>query len=121
MDNRYPKPLSQTGFDEPPRIRPYLITSGRTKTATEPPPVETIISTVSEQAVGGLRFERRLIAQICLEPISVAELASQLDLPLHVVNLLVVDLITDGVLEAMDPTDHDIEFIELLISGIEAL
>jgi len=121
MDRKYPKPLSNTGFDEPPRIRPYLITSGRTRAAAEPPPVEAIISTINEQAIGGLRFERRLIALTCLEPISVAELASQLDLPLHVVNLLVVDLIADGVVQAMEPTDHDIEFIELLISGIEAL
>lgn len=113
----------QNSDQEPARVRPYLVTTGRTKANAELLPIETLITAASGADFGALRFERRQIAQLCLgRPVSIAELASELDLPLRIVGLLIIDLAADGVVTpAQNSTSDDIELVELLIAGIEAL
>jgi len=122
MNQNTSEPYSDPFDADAPRIRPYVVTGGKTRSNTPPPSPEAIVSTIVDLLPTSLRFERRDIAVACArEPRSVAELASAFDLPLHVATLLVADLIDEGVVRASKRTDHDIDFIELLIAGIEAL
>ena len=107
---------------EPSRIRPYLVTSGRIGAITELLPFETNVTTKDSDTPASLRFEHRQVAEACVgRTVSIAELASELDLPLGVVGLLVSDLTEQGLLVAEEAQDADIEFIQMLIGGIEAL
>lgn len=105
-------------------IRPYVITGGRTRSAEADLPIETVVELAphGHGPAAHLEFERAAIADLCAEPLSIAELASALDLPLGVTRVLASDLVSEGVLQAHGPaTAADTGFIEQMIEGIRAL
>jgi hypothetical protein len=72
------------------RVRPYAMTGGRTRPTQDALEIETRISTTSvgEQAPK-LTVERRAIAALCHDLLSIAEVSAKLQLPLGVVRVLV--------------------------------
>lgn len=105
--------------------RPYLLTGGRTRPRQASVAIETIVvrAPVARNAPAQ-SFERARILQAVEAPLSVAEIAARLRLPITVVLVLVGDLVADGYLVASEPTTDlrgDLSFIERLISGVSAL
>lgn len=107
--------------------RPYLLTGGRTRPRQASVAIETIVvrgpAALARTAVRQ-SFERARILQVLDAPLSVAEIAATLGLPLTVVLVLVGDLVAEGYLVASEPSAHlsgDLSFLERLISGVAAL
>jgi hypothetical protein len=78
-----------------PVVRPYAMTSGRTQPSNDGFDLIAIIvaarSIVNSDV--GLTPEHTAIVRLCHQPISVAEIAAYVDLPLGVVRVLLGDLL----------------------------
>ncbi|MCP2334644.1 Protein of unknown function (DUF742) [Actinoalloteichus cyanogriseus DSM 43889] len=87
-----------TGGESSSLVRPYAWTRGRTR-AREDLRVETLVS-VSDRDESlrrhGLTREYRGIIQLCSEPLSVAEVAARLAVPLGVAKVLLGDMAETG-------------------------
>lgn len=79
------------------RVRPYVITKGRTK-ARQDLGVETLISTVENAPWDSARLSSEYLAvrRLCMQPRSVAEVAAVLSVPLGVARVLLSDLADGG-------------------------
>lgn len=116
-------------FDEAagPLVRPYAMTRGRTRPnapnlnlvtqvrACAPPPSDTT----------GLSPEHLQILELCQVPLSVAEVAAYLDVPLVVAKVLLGDLIERGhvVAGAMFQTTEitDTKLLQAVLDGIRRI
>jgi hypothetical protein len=77
-------------------VRPFVVTGGRTAPVDDRLRIETQVITTRNADVTALDFERRRIVEICAGPLSVAEIASALNLPLGVARVLVAELAAGG-------------------------
>ena len=86
------------------RVRPYAITGGRTRAATEVP-IEAIVyrTPKGEKAVASMSMERRQILDLLSSPQSAAEISGRLRLPLGVARVVVGDLVDEGCLAVFGP------------------
>lgn len=109
-----------------PMVRAYTITGGRTNTEAPQLRFESMVA-LTEQGVASstqLTFERKKIAALLDQPLSVAEISAKVSIPIGVARVLVGDLIVDGILRLFDaPTDasQDISLVRELIDGIRNL
>jgi hypothetical protein len=112
--------------DDAAGVRPYFVTRGRVASADARVRVETVL-VARPAAVHGLpahaREHHRLVT-LAARPISVAELAVAMAVPIGVVLVLVGDLARDGRLDVSTPTiapRDDVALIRRLIDGVCAL
>ena len=110
------------------RVRPYAMTGGRVRSSTELP-LETIVR-VTDRAAGHvdqLTMECREICDLCVEPLSIAEVSAHLHLPLGVTRVLVGDMVTEGMLDSHrntaseDGARPDLRLLERVLDGLQAL
>jgi hypothetical protein len=107
-------------------VRAYAITRGRSRAAVHLE-FETMLQATrsGSTSVGSQRFERQAIVQRCTdEPLSVAELSALLRLPIGVVRVVAADLLSEGLLQAHQPSEHvadDVFLLTRLIAGVRAL
>lgn len=110
-----------------PIVRPYAMTRGRTApsghvfdlmsivTATQQPPSPSVFLTPEHQ---------RLL-DLCQRPAMVADMASDIDLPLGVVRVLLGDLRAEGLISVREPqsTGHmtDEHVLKEVLNGLRAL
>jgi hypothetical protein len=88
-----------------PLVRPYTITGGRTPADTERLDVSTQVRTLRpEQVPTGLGPEHLAILQLCRGPVSIAEIAAYVKVPLGVIRVLCGDLIQRGLVITKSPT-----------------
>jgi hypothetical protein len=107
-------------------VRPYALTGGRTRSGDADLPIETLVVTTAQGTQGMARFanERRSIAHLCQQPISVAEVAARLGVPLGVARVLVGDMAGDGFVEVHRPHTAgrpDLRLLERVLGGIRAI
>lgn len=118
--------MSGTGRE--PRVVPvYALTRGRTRSLGRDLPWETLVATTTSGAASlpRLQFEHAHIIDLCRRPVSVAEVAAELQVPLGVARVLVSDLYSDGLLvvhlprfgEGGRPTR---DTLERLLAGLKA-
>lgn len=91
----------QIGEDAGPLVRPYALTRGRTRPRGVRVDVVAILVTTGGSPSGEVRLspeQRRLLA-LCRVPSTTADLASEVGLPLGVIQVLLGDLIHHGLLE----------------------
>ncbi|MGH9285683.1 MAG: DUF742 domain-containing protein [Acidimicrobiales bacterium] len=108
-------------------VRPYALTGGRTRTRFSDLAIEALVVTTS--AAGGAppaaALERRTIAELCMTPISVAEISAHLKVPLGVARVLVGDMAEDGLVQIRRPSSGDgrpdVALLERVLNGIRAL
>jgi hypothetical protein len=123
-------PDGPRGGDEPPEssfVRPYAWTRGRTRPAYDLA-VETLLSTTPRGRDPELvtQYEHRMIADLCRDPKSVAEVAALLSLPLGVARVLLGDMAAHGsivVHETASSTGDgpDMALMERVLSGLRRL
>ncbi|GAA5154908.1 MULTISPECIES: DUF742 domain-containing protein [Amycolatopsis] len=77
-----------------PLVRPYTVTGGRTRTDTIGLDLLTLVVAVTSiMDAAHLPQEYARVVRLCQQPMSVAEVAAYLELPLPVVKVLLADLI----------------------------
>lgn len=110
-----------------PVVRPYAMTRGRTQpTRGEFDLISLIVATrpISTADVG-LGPEHVAIMHLCQAPLSVAEVAGHLDLPLGIVRVLLGDLLDKGLILARQPQTgtplQQQHVLEAVINGLRAL
>ena len=116
-----------TDWDAGPVSRPYALTGGRTRPRVELrfDLIDVVSWTGAHVDVQSVSHEGRRILEMCRAPITVADLASALRLPLAVVRVLLGDLAHDGliVVRVATPkgrvTDH--RLLARVLAGIRAL
>lgn len=109
-------------------VRPYSLTSGRTRPAVELA-VEALIQALpqSEDRQWELDDVNAAIVALCQNSPSVAEIAARLSLPLGVARVLVADLVESGHLQILatlkeDSSDSERrELIERVLSGLRQI
>lgn len=115
--------MSGDGFSK--RIRPYLLTGGRTRCEVELSIETQIRATEGAADDATLDAERRVIVDLCQQPLAVAEVAARAGLHLQVTKILIGDLLTDGLLASggsATPTDRpDLGLLEQVLNGLQAL
>lgn len=102
-------------------IRPFLLTGGRTRPAQEGLRVESLIQAHPEALRSNLRFEARQIVELCQRPISLAELAAAVHVPLGVARVLVSDLVADGTVALVQREELSVQMIERIRDRVRAL
>ncbi|CAM3595758.1 DUF742 domain-containing protein [Kibdelosporangium persicum] len=111
-----------------PLVRPYAITAGRTSaSAGANLDVATQVMTLrsAETTDGGLTPEHLQIKRLCQKPLSVAELAAHMNLPLGVIRVLCGDLIERGVVIVRSPAQRveapNRELLQAVLDGLSKL
>ncbi|HEV7930871.1 MAG TPA: DUF742 domain-containing protein [Actinomadura sp.] len=111
-----------------PLVRAYALTGGRTRPGTrEGFELIAIIATAATPAYSapGLGPEHRAILELCVRPLSVAEVSAGLHLPLVVTRVLLGDLLDHGFIVVRRPEQERHAFNEHLLRevlhGLEAL
>jgi hypothetical protein len=120
MDHPEASPPSHPGR----LLRPYALTRGRARpshgTDLE---IEALVSTtVIGETMHMPAPEPHSIALLCREPLSVAEIAAHMKLPLGVVRVLVADMADQGMVEVHRPSQFgngpDVTLLERVLDGL---
>jgi hypothetical protein len=116
-----------TEWDDGPVARPYTVTGGRTRTSgvLHFDLIDVVGRTVRLPGPAAFNPERSAILRMCEIPLTVADLASGIGLPLQLVRVLLDDLVREGLIEVRITaprgrvTDH--QLLERVLAGIRAL
>jgi hypothetical protein len=108
-------------------VRPYALTGGRTRSIGEDLPFETLVVTTADGTARSpeLTWEQRAIAEMCQRPVSVAEVAAHLQVPLVVARVLVGDMCAAHLVDVHRPEPRgerpDLVLLERVLDGLRAL
>lgn len=123
-------PARESWFEDEagPLIRPYAVAGGRTGGVRYDLDMITLVMTIhDDNGVPRMEAEHAEIVHMCRRPLSVAEVAAKLHLPLIVTKLLICDLIDDGYLTYRPPAPaqnnafHDTDLLQAVLNGIRKL
>ncbi|HEY7488304.1 MAG TPA: DUF742 domain-containing protein [Streptosporangiaceae bacterium] len=110
-----------------PVVRPYALTRGRTRPTREGFDLIAIIAAAatSSFAPPGAGPEHLAILELCIRPLSVAEISAKLRLPLGVVRVLLGDLLEHGLIAVRKPAPTnqtpDEHVLKEVLHGLKAL
>jgi len=103
-------------------VRPFMLTGGRTRPLHDGLRIETLLHAAPAALSAPLRFESRRIVELCQAPMSIADLAVALRVPLGVVRVIVADLVTENYLRIEEQlSELPIELIERIRDRVRAL
>jgi Protein of unknown function (DUF742) len=110
-----------------PMVRPYVMTSGRLEPIRGKFDLITLVA-ATRDAPGvqpGLGPEHLDIVCLCQEPMSVAEIAAEMDLPAGTVRVLLGDLLDKGFVMTQEPQPEvdvrDRRMYEVVLNELRAL
>jgi hypothetical protein len=110
---------------DPWRARPFTVTNGRTEPSASLDLMTLAMATDGAAASGdGLGIDHGPVFELCRTPISVAEVAARLGMPVTVTKILLSDLVELGVLVTQGPTAFgpiDLALLEAVRDGLRAL
>jgi hypothetical protein len=118
---------TENGYDPGPIVRPYAMTGGRTRPVREELQMESLVSTTSmgEANAGTFSTERRRIAMLCRDILSVAEVSAKLKVPLGVARVLIADMAEEGLVVVHRPTSPsdrpDLALLERVLYGLREI
>jgi hypothetical protein len=109
------------------RVRPYLLTGGRTKSDVDLP-LEAQVRTTDEGGEGSATLppEKRAILELCAQAHSVAEVSALLRTHLQVTRILIGDLVNEGQVTTNTATAQsnerpDVRLLERVLDGLQSL
>jgi hypothetical protein len=114
-------------IDDGPVVRPYALTRGRTPPSAKSFDLFTLIVATGTQApyTADLGPEHRRLLALVGRARPVVEVASDVDLPLGVIRLLLDDLLTHGLILARSPSSAadftEAGLLQEVIKGLQAL
>jgi uncharacterized RmlC-like cupin family protein len=120
MDHPEASPPSHPGR----LLRPYALTRGRARPSYgNDLEIEALVSTtVLGETMHMPAPEPHSIALLCREPLSVAEIAAHMKLPIGVVRVLVADMADQGMVDIHRPsqlgTSPDVTLLERVLDGL---
>jgi hypothetical protein len=124
-----PRPEHGNRDSRGPVVRPYAVTSGRTKPTGDVIDMVAVVSAIRSVSVSELDSEqvsvlgpehRRVLAS-CRISVAVADLAADLDLPLGVVRILIADLRDQGLVNVRQPAPGGLADLSILKEVADAL
>lgn len=111
-----------------PLVRPFTVTHGRTQSVSAQFDLVTMVTATQAVPPNDARLvpEHSDIVRLCQHPLSVAEIAAHLKLPLGTVRVLLDDLLQQDLIQALAPSPsaghiQDPVVLEALINGLHAL
>ncbi|HLU95360.1 DUF742 domain-containing protein [Thermobifida alba] len=109
-----------------PLVRPYTVTGGRTRSAeSRLDMISVVVASRREADTSRLQPEHLSILRLCRSPLSVAEIAAHLDLPITVVKVLLGDLVAQGFVLARAPMPRadapEMTLLQAVLDGIRRL
>ena len=110
-----------------PVVRPYAVTKGRTLPSGGmwAGLIDVVAGTGKQTSEGVLQGpEHRRILSLCRYPIPVADLTSEIDLPLGVVRVLLGDLAEAGmvrIISARQEPEAEQRLLRMVLDGLESL
>lgn len=112
-----------------PVVRPYAVTSGRTRPSGAVIDMVALVSALRRVSLADLAPEQeaklgpehRRLLDCCRRPVAVADLAADLDLPLGVVRILVADLREQGLVSVRQPAPAGLSDVAILKEVADAL
>jgi hypothetical protein len=113
--------------DAGPMVRPYVMTRGRLQPVRGTFDLITLVVATQDTppVQPGLGPEHLAIAGLCARPLSVAEIAAELDLPAGTVRVLLGDLLDKGFVVTQEPQPdvdvRDKRMYEVVLDGLRAL
>jgi Protein of unknown function (DUF742) len=109
--------------DAGPVVRPYALTGGRTRPSGESFDLVSMVVAIrgAQADLQGLEPEHLLVLRRCRLPISVADLAADLDLPVGVVRILIADIRERGLVAVHHPVPIRLTDPRLLREVADAL
>ena len=116
-----------TEWDAGPVARPYAVTGGRTRPRVDLrfDLIDMVAWTGAAADLNAVSYEGRRILEMCQAPVTVADLASALALPLVVVRVLLGDLVHDGLVDVRVAAPKgrvtDQNLLARVLAGIRAL
>jgi hypothetical protein len=112
--------------DAGPVVRPYALTKGRTRPRRAELGLIDIVATdtrASAESRFGLGPEHKRLIELCRRPITVADLTSEVDLPLGVVRVLLDDLLERhqvSLVSSAEPTPEE-SVMRSVLDGLRSL
>ncbi len=110
--------------DAGPVVRPYALTGGRTRPRGESFDLLAVVgSAVDAKAIDRMLLEpeQAQVLRFCRKPTSVADLASELDLPLGVVRIMLSDMRERGLITIGKPVRTGMTDPRVLKDVVDAL
>jgi len=101
------------------RVRPYVLTGGRTRTSRELP-LESLVS-IGLRRGAAATLEQRQVMDLCAQPRSIAEVAALVGVPLGVARVLVADLADTGAVTVHTTVDTDVDLMGRVLAGLHRL
>ena len=124
-------PDSDTGWPQPAEpdpaatddsfLRPFILTQGRTRPLHDGLRIETLILASPAALSAPTQHERRRIVEICQQPLSLAEVAVALAVPLGVARVLIADLVADNLIAIREPTELPLNVVERIYDLVREL
>jgi hypothetical protein len=108
-------------------VRPYAVTGGRTQPRGERLDLISVVTAVGRPTPGmfWLGPEHHQILDLCRRPVPVADVASELDLPLGVVRVLIGDLHGYGLIKVFRSRSPghvtDMNVLRTVLDGLQRL
>ena len=93
-------------------LRPFILTQGRTRPLHDGLRIETLVVASPAALSAPVRYERRRILELCQVPLSLAEVAVALSVPLGVARVLIADLATENLVSLQEPAELPVHVIE---------
>ena len=119
--------MTERGEDDPRVVPVYAITGGRTRSVGGDLGLETLVTTTDTGLawLPRLRFEQVRIVELCRRPVSVAEIAATLQIPIGVARVLVSDMHAENMLTIHQTSAEAderprTEVLERLLSGLRS-
>jgi hypothetical protein len=102
-------------------VRPFIVTRGRTRPLHDGLRIETLVQALPAALSAPLQFEQRQIVELAQRPVSLAEVAARLGVPIGVARVLVADLYTGKYITVHEPTELPVHVIERIRDLVRAL
>jgi hypothetical protein len=102
-------------------VRPFIVTSGRTRPLRDDLRIETLVQAQPAALSAPLRFEERAIVRLCQQPLSIAEIASALGVPIGVARVVIGDLATARHVSIAESGELSLATIERMRDLVRAL